>query len=195
MKNFVLGSHNSFSYLKTKNLLLRPFSFMARCQNVDIIKQYRLYNVRCFDLRIRFNKKGNLVVAHGAAVYKINKSEVENYLNIINNWKDCYVRILLEVRNKKQYNKLNKDLFVKQCKEWESKYKNIKFWCGRNLYNWNVEYKFNNNPTCEELYSSVCSPKLIDDWYPKIYAKKNNKKNIQKGTNKDILLIDFVNIR
>ena len=36
-------------------------------------------------------------------------------------------------------------------------------------------------------------PRIIDDWYPRIYAKLNNKRNIKLGTDKDILLIDFVN--
>ena len=49
-------------------------------------------------------------------------------------------------------------------------------------------------PTCSESYSSVCPPKIIDDWWPWLFAYLNNKKIKEKGTNKDILLIDFVNI-
>lgn len=36
MSKIKLGSHNSMSYLKPKNLLMWPFKFMAKCQKVDI---------------------------------------------------------------------------------------------------------------------------------------------------------------
>ena len=39
----------------------------------------------------------------------------------------------------------------------------------------------------------MCDPRLIDDWYPRLFAKVNNKEIVKKGTDKDILLIDFVN--
>lgn len=85
--------------------------------------------------------------------------------------------------------------FSNFCKEIEEKFPNIKFWCGRSLYGWIEEYVFQNNPSCEEKYSSVCKPNLIDDWWPWLFAKRNNKKILKQGTDKDILLIDFVNIR
>lgn len=167
---------------------------MAKCQDVNIIKQYDKYNVKCFDLRIRFDKNYNLIVAHNLAEYKITLKELEYYFRLFNYWEDCYVRVLLETRNKKQYYSNNNiELFKKHCEEWENKYPNIKFWCGRNLYNWKIDYKFKYSPSCEEKYSSVCKPKLIDDWYPRIFAKKNNKKIKKEGTTKDILLIDFIN--
>jgi hypothetical protein len=52
-----------------------------------------------------------------------------------------------------------------------------------------------SEPTCEENYSSVMPPKWLDDWFPWLYAKLNNRKILSKGTDKDILLIDFVNIK
>lgn len=189
----IIGSHNSWSYLAPKLWYLKPFSFMARCQNVDIKTQYEQYGVRCFDLRIRFNKEGDLQIAHGYFVFDIDLPQLYKDLNYLNSKGDCYVRILYEVRNKKQY--VHKELFKTYCRLFEGIYSNIKFWCGRNLYNWEVDYEFKENPSCLELYSSVCAPKLIDDWYPKIYALKNNKKNIEKGTDRKILLIDFVNIK
>jgi hypothetical protein len=83
-------------------------------------------------------------------------------------------------------------MFKEFCKYIEETYTEIKFWCGKNLVDWTTEYEFSNNPSCEEKYSSVCPPKIIDDWIPVVYAKLNNKKILEKGTDKDILLIDFV---
>ena len=35
----------------------------------------------------------------------------------------------------------------------------------------------------------------LDDLYPKAYAKKNNRINLLNGTEKEYLMIDFVEIR
>ena len=40
---------------------MKPFRFMARCQDVDIKTQYEKYNVRYFDLRINFDTGGFVV--------------------------------------------------------------------------------------------------------------------------------------
>lgn len=190
----ILQSHNSWSFLKAKKWWLRPFEFMARCQRKDLTEQYYQYNVRSFDLRIKFNKKGDLIVAHGFMQYDITFNELMVDLLFINSL-NCSVRILHEVRNKKNYTEENVKKFQDLCKGLEEKFPNIKFFCGRNLYNWEVDYDFKYKPTEDEKYSSVCSPKLIDDWFPWIYAKLHNKENLEKGTDKDILSIDFVDIR
>ena len=191
----ILGSHNSWSYLPVKQWWLRPFSFMSRCQQVDIRTQHEKYGVRCFDLRLYCNNGKSIAIAHGLAIYKYGESQIMDDIDWLNDKGDCYVRILHEVRNKKQYNEQNIRRFCSFCQQIEDKYKNTKFWCGRNLYNWEFDYHFKHSPSCEEKYASVCSPKLIDDWYPWLFARTNNKTILSKGTESDILLIDFVNIQ
>lgn len=189
----VIGSHNSWSYLKPKQWWLRPFAFVARCQNIDIRTQYFFYKVQCFDLRICFDKHKNLQLCHGNMKYKYSEEQLYKDLNFLNNrCNQCYIRVLYDVRSKKQYK--DSDLFKERCKELEQKFPNLIFWCGRNLYNWNVDYEFKYKPTCIEKYSSVCPPKYLDDWFPWIYAKLNNKKIRKKEFDSEILLIDFVNI-
>jgi hypothetical protein len=197
-KSYILGSHNSWSFLPLKHWWMRPFAFMARCQSKSIVQQYHQYGVRCFDLRIRMNRRelNHPIICHGYAEYDISRAEIMEYLSMINGFGDCYVRVIQEVRTKKQYDETVWDMdFSNFCKEIEKKFPNIKFWCGRSLYGWVEEYVFQNNPSCEEKYSSVCKPDLIDDWWPWLFAKRNNKKILKQGTDKDILLIDFVNIR
>lgn len=189
----VIGSHNSWSYLPADNWLLRPFEFIARCQNVDIKTQYEEYGVRCFDLRVLFDNHGVVSIAHGFMKFKIDYQQLGDHLKFINDKGDCYVRLIHEVRRKSQYTEDAKKYFCTFCQYVESKYTNIKWWCGRNLYNWEFDYDFGPEPSCHEDYSSVSKPKLIDDWWPWLYAKFNNKKIIEKGTDKEILLIDFVN--
>lgn len=189
----ILGSHNSWSFLKPKKWFMRPFAFTARCQEKTIKEQYDL-GVRCFDLRFRV-KNGKLVFAHGFMVYDMKLYELIDTLAWLNRKGDCYVRVLHEARNKKQYTNESKAMFAHYCDYFELWYPNIIFWNGRNLYNYEEDYKFKAKPQCTELYSSVCKPYLIDDLYPKWYAKRNNKKNIKENQNCEILLIDFVNIQ
>jgi hypothetical protein len=190
----ILGSHNSWTYLKPKKWWMKLMSFTVRCQNRHIYDQYYKYGVRCFDLRVRFNSDGKAIISHGIIEYDFDEESLMNDLRWLNYKGDVAVRILHEARRKSQYNELTRDMFVWFCDALEEEFPNIKFWCGRNLYNWNVDYVFDYNPSCEEKYASVCPPKFIDDWFPKLYAWIMNKRNKKKGTDKDILLIDFVNI-
>ena len=99
----ILGSHNSWSYLPLTKWWMKPFAFMAKCQDYNIKQQYELCGVRCFDLRIKFNKDGNLVIAHGNAIYKYTRLDLEKDLYYLSNKGDCYVRVLHEIRNKKEH--------------------------------------------------------------------------------------------
>ena len=187
----ILGSHNSWSYLPIKQWWLKPFSFIGRCQNLSIEKQYNK-GVRCFDLRVRFNKS-KIKVCHGYFQYDTDRDELYYDLEWLNSKKDVLVRVIHEVRNKKQYTNYSFISFNNFCNYISVKYQNIRFWCGRNVYNWNIDYKFTFEPSCEEKYSSVCKPKIIDDWWPWLFAKLNNKRILEEKTDKDILLIDFIN--
>lgn len=190
----ILGSHNSWSYLTPKNWWANLIKFTAKCQKYDIRTQYEKYGVRCFDFRLKF-VDGEPVIAHGPVIYKYTLEQLIDDLNYLDEKGDVWLRILHEVRTKKDYTEDNIQAFKAFCADIERMYPNLKCWCGRNLYNWGVDYEFKYNPSCEELYSSVCPPKYLDDWIPIIYAKLHNKKNLKKGTDKDIMLIDFVNIQ
>lgn len=189
----ILQSHNSWSYLRPKKWWLRPFGFMAKCQSVSIYHQYYDYNVRSFDLRVRFDKNGQLVIAHGYFQFDIDSNQLMKHLSFID-YNECIVRILHEVRNKKQYTVSNVLRFKEFCAMLEKTFPHIRFYGGRNLYNYELDYNFDYEPSEEGVYSSVQDPKIIDDWFPWIFAKINNKKTFKKGTDKDILAIDFVNI-
>lgn len=190
----ILGSHNSWTYLKPKKWWMKLIGFTAKCQKYGIKTQYEKYGVRCFDLRVKM-EDGEVVIAHGPVQYKCLGKDLYETLEYLNNKGDVYLRVLHEVRKKKEYTTERVEWFKSFCSILEEDFKSLKCWCGRNLYNWNVDYQFKYEPSCEEKYSSVCPPKYLDDWIPIIYACLHNKKNIKEGTDKDILLIDFVNIQ
>jgi len=172
---------------------MRPLAFMARCQSVDIKRQYEL-GVRCFDLRVRF-EYGQFLVAHGIIEYDIDREALRKDLEWIDARKDCMVRVLHEVRTKKQYETTSKIFFESFCYVIQSDYRNIRFWNGRNLYNEEKDYDFGWEPSNDGKYASVCPPWLVDDWWPWLYARLHNRRNLEKGTDKEVLLIDFVDIK
>lgn len=190
-----MQSHNSWSYLRPRNLWLKPFAFMAKCQKYDIKTQYKEYGVRCFDLRIRFNDDGKLIIAHGIFEYDYSKKQLYADLKWLNDKGDCFVRVLHEARTKKQYSSISKECFQYQCEFLVNNFPDIKFYYGKNLYDYKVDFVFENAYTEEEKHASVCKPRIIDDIWPWIYSKLNNKSILQNGTNCDMLSIDFVNIR
>lgn len=196
-QNTVLGSHNAWTFLTPKKWWMKLIRFTAKCQAYTIQGQYAIWKSRCFDLRVRFNDKGELVVAHGIIEYDYNKEQLIKDLTYLNEkTTTVYVRVIHEVRNNKQNTTQSIELFKQFCKEIETTFQHIKFFCGMDVMPQPTTlYNFNNNPTCQELYASVTKPYLLDDWFPWIYAITHNKKNIKKGTDKDILLIDFVNIQ
>lgn len=170
---------------------MRIFNFMSKCQDVDIETQYEDYNVRCFDLRVRF-EGSTIFIAHGMTEYDMAEEVLFNILAYLNKKGDCAVRVLLECRTKKPDN-AQLESFTNFCYFVERYFDAIKFWCGRSLYDWTIVYDFKYKPSCEEKYSSVCKPKWVDDWWPRLYAKRKNKEILKEGTDKDYLLIDFVN--
>lgn len=188
----IIGSHNSWSYLPPKKWWMKLIAFTARCQSDNIVEQYTYDGVRCFDLRVRF-KDNKPIVAHGIIEYDISEKDLFESLEYLNLKGDVFVRILHEVRTKKQYTEEAVENFVDFIIKLQCRFTNIRFWCGKNLYNWENDYEFPCKLSCEEKYASVCSPKLIDDWYPRWFAKFNNKRILKERTNKDVLLIDFVN--
>ena len=191
----MLASHNSWSYATPKKWWMKLLKHTARCQAVDIKTQYELYNVKCFDLRVRFNKLAGIQIVHGCIVYNITICDLLNDLNYLNSKKDVRVRVLLDIRKESQYTINQLSNFRTFCKSLQMRFQNIRFWGGQNLYNHKCEYLFMYKPTCDEYYSSVRPPKIIDDWLPILYAKLNNKTILEEGTKKHFLMIDFVNIQ
>lgn len=196
-KSFLLGSHNSWSYLRPRRWWMRLLRFTAQCQKYDIYNQYRA-GVRCFDLRLRF-RCGALTITHGAIEYDYNETLLAEDLLFLNGLSDkVYIRVCFDVRNIADNNTNEAREFAKFCLLLERTYPKIAFYGGDNLLpkeNRFREYFFRSEgPTCDEKYASVCPPRILDDWFPWLYARMHNKKHLREGTDKEVLMLDFVNI-
>lgn len=191
----ILGSHNSWSYLTPKNKFFKLFPYIGRCQSKDIYTQYQKYNVRCFDLRIKFDNNNTPQIVHNNIIYNIDQETLFQQLEYFNEKGDVYIRLLHDVRRAKDYTSKKVTLFCNYCMNVQKMFPNIKFWGGRNLVNGSIDYYFEEEPVCAEIHASVTNPRYLDDWLPWMYAFFNNKwlKEDYKDI-KGILLIDFVNI-
>lgn len=201
-----IGSHNSLSYMPPKRWWMRPFAWMARCQRVDYARQYRDYGVRVFDLRVWFDKYGNFQVRHGRMQYDMTRTDVFNFLSYLNYERNCYVRVILEEDWYAYHNTFSgmaENYFIKFCDEIRETFIHIKFFGGNRKCDWKVLYKFYNDVWLDDRYSSTTSLfksknkwlAKIDDLFPWLYAKLHNKENFEKGTTRDCLFVDFVDIR
>lgn len=185
-----IASHNTMTYLPVKHWWMKPFNFIAKCQDKDIYTQYEL-GIRLFDIRIKWDNKEGWVFAHGSLIYKGSSPlEVFEYLN--SRSEKTLVRLILE------YNKKPKDednifiLFQSYVAGWITHYPNILFFEFRMKYNWKQVY-FNPDkvPTYYQAVSSM-SKAPIDDLCPWVYASLHNEDIINQGTDKDYLFIDFI---
>ena len=156
------------------------------------MEQYN-QGVRCFDLRMRY-KDGLFQIAHGCVVYDYDRLKWMDDMAWFNQKEDCYVRILHEVRTNRQREECSKRLFVAFCECMARCYPHIRFWCGRNLYDWRKDFDFGDDPSCDERYGSVSEKKWLYGWWPWLYARTHNREIREKGTEKDVLLMDFVDM-
>lgn len=207
----LIGSHNTMTYLKPRKWWMWFGKFIAKCQKLTIEEQYDKGAI-WFDIRISFPKTkigyDKPIFSHGSMDYK--GRDVETVLQFLDR-KGAYCRIALEKGGETE-----KELFKNYVVKWMKEYPNVKFtqiakkdewvnlitpnavlpYTSKDAYaSCNGSYpQYNNLPGI--LRAKSWSGLLIDDLYPWFYAKFNNKKNIKKYKDEDILLLmDFVEIQ
>lgn len=187
----ILGSHNTMSYLPPKKWYMYPFRFMAKCQNRPIEDQYAA-GARVFDIRISFDKKGNIEFRHGLSAYKTeNPFEVFEYFNSV--LEPIKIRVMLENTKHSKRQEQQSALFFMLCSYLENTYTNIEFFGGQRKYDGKVIYSFKNPDIPLTQMISSMTWKIWDDWWPWLYAHFMNKKNLEKYKNTDkTVLMDFI---
>jgi len=137
------------------------------------------------------------VICHGIIKYKYSFANILHDLSWLCMKNNVTIRVALELRGipKEDWSRqksIFKDFYAKTLK---STFPQLDFVLGRSLPDWEKLIDISDGDIIEK-YSSVSNPKYIDDWFPYLYAKLNNRKNMYHLQNYNkILLIDFVNIR
>lgn len=192
MNDFILGSHNSWSYGCESKKWMRYFRPIARCQNCNILEQYES-GVRCFDLRLRYDElEKGFVACHGLVTYRNNfMLDLIELHHKAYNGEDIYVRVLLEDGGKVNYNV--DYMFRMKCKYLEKRFSFIKFIGGYPARKrWRLHlYKFKTDePNIDEKHVSVSGK--IWELVPRRWANRHNDEVIKGGTKSEVLMIDFV---
>ena len=203
----MIGSHNSFSYLKPSKWWMRLLTPWHRCQSKNVNAQILFEGVRYLDIRVRFIKK-NPVFVHNNIVYEscfpflqqlemIGRQYAADAKQYCREFKKIPYRLVLDVRKCPKDFATQRTLFdVLVCKLQQPPY-SIYFELdeARIFWDWDspiVKSKYD----IKEIHTSVCSP-----WYKYIlgtkwFARKNNKDTYVLGRNDNntVYLIDYVNI-
>ena len=193
----MIGSHNTFSYLPTKNIFKR----WGRCQEVNYIEQYNL-GARCFDVRVkfdtekkvRFGELERVQIVHNNITYQGGWSELNRFFAFVAD--DCWVRLILDIRKKPKDAEKQQELFVRLI-DYARNTLGIKI--AEAIVYWDWSYEVSPKLKITENHASVTGNVGIFKT-PKMYAEKNNDLILSKNkeivdSENEVLLIDFVNLK
>ena len=196
----IIGLHNTFSGLEPKHWWLKPFNFIAKCQNSNILETYESllkdgFDI-CVDLRVYFPKESSFKVniAHGSMSYKGDQELIYNTLNILSTLcitydKELYVRVILEKGDEFP-------LFDFFCIKLEEDFPNIIFYGGVYKPTWKLIHNFKNKlelNTVQYVGSMAKDARWYEKFIPYLYAKRKNLDNMMNIIDESkIYLFDFL---
>ena len=190
----MLGSHNALSYLSPKGFKSKILNNWAKCQEVDYTKQYDL-GVRYFDVHIKF-ENNKPVIVHNKVTYQGGEDTLKALFSFMNLKKDCYLRLLLDVRSEPKDANNQICLFKRYIANIQQMYPFIKF--ADAIIFWSWTRVLPQQIAVTEKHASVTSTtELLKT--PKNYAKNNNS-NLKKeyvdvvNSANEVLLIDYINL-
>jgi hypothetical protein len=88
----MVATHDSLTAYPLKTWWLKPFNFLCKCQDKDLVEQHHA-GARSFDLRFA-KYRGEWYAAHGAMIYDMTLEEVFRTLARLS--KPLYFRVLCE---------------------------------------------------------------------------------------------------
>lgn len=179
----MIGSHDTFTYLKPINPVFNLFKRWWKCQNKTIDEQYT-FGIRFFDIRIVWHKN-KWYMAHGLCTLDMHFDSITDICDYMYAaCPDAIYRIVLERGNYTiqqlfsaqvpayidcKYPMLWR-MDIKSTKQWNGVYYNNDF-----LLNKKLGYKFANVNTWESPSQELHGHITKDNWY-KINLKKEAKK-------------------
>lgn len=138
------GSHDSLTGYPVRKWWMKPFQLFSRTQSLGLVTQYRM-GVDIFDIRVRIDKRGELVACHGLVEYKANVLFLIYFLEKV---KKPY-RVILE----------NKIGGIK-CKKGDLEYLKKEFLTPEFKYCWYVADKKNWSSTFNNYYEG---PRILGE--------------------------------
>ena len=184
----MLGSHNSFSYLKPEKWWMRIFNPWAKCQSKTLEEQYEA-GVRVFDIRVRW-KDDKFFLVHNLMTYRDDPFTI---IHDLDKFDDIKVRVCLDMRKEPP----TKELEEKILNEFKKSVKKFQLGVIDCIIFWNWKH-LESSPeyTWIDKYGSVAKglwkylPPKVWAWFYNDNVRFNHLKEIKgKGS---IVLMDFV---
>ena len=204
----MLGSHDTFTYLKTSNIIAKASTAFWRCQEKSIQDQYK-FGVRLFDVRVINEDKNEFSwwrIGHGFAKVEQRFVNLKNIcIYFQKEFPGSIIRICLESgcsdeKIVEQFKKEAADVFenykdmiytINIKKPWVDLYVGKRFkkteYYACHLFNWNLEKSI-----LENLKTFDMSAGSIKSW-----AKKHNPDKITKEMKDDpdtLYFLDYVGV-
>lgn len=192
------GTHDSFTYLKPRSFwgwFALPF---YRTQSKTLDEQLN-EGWLCVDMRVTFDREGQVVFAHGIVKLKSDSKLVRESLKRISDQQKknkndlmnkMYVRVILEDT---KVDEQNERMFKTFCDYIVDTYPNLIFFGGNRRCDWKQVYSFKNNPTLAQMCGSMAPDAR---WYEKLipwfYARRKNEDNLDLEYSEDVVIFDFV---
>lgn len=177
----ILGAHNAITYLKPKCLFLRPFKWIAKCQSLSI-EELIHKGVKCFDLRVRFDNKGNPYLCHGLIRYC---GSFYSILHTIAAQQVVYIRLGYEGT----YKDKDFDTFKNLCRTCKENAPLVKFQFCCKYPEWQVIEDNFDKP----LVEAQVVPSWKNFWLGPKYLSKYQDTKIQQYKDQDIIVLaDFI---
>lgn len=191
MEKTILGTHNTMTYLRPARWygwLMVPF---ARCQRKPIERQW-VEGARCFDMRVRFTRRGDAYFAHG--LYECTHG-VDPYDVVVELAKRAHeegtkvmVRLVLEDPKRQTHN----EYYFKGFCAFVGGFPDLVAFQGNRKGDWAQIVEFNCHPDLRQYVGS-----MMDDarWWEKImpwsYALRCNRRN-RRAMEGDVAIFDFL---
>lgn len=189
--NLKLGTHNSLSYHKPMQWWLRPFAWMARCQDLSIREQWKA-GVRYFDIRVKYDSNGVPKSGHGLMTYDVLPWDILGLIEYYASRDNEIAIVRLFHENDKRNPNKHRAEFYEFCQDAMAQFsKHIIFVEGGCRY----DYKRVISDTVFErvCYAEYYKQRFCIPW-PKRWAKKNNHR-LHRGDNvNEYSIYDFVEL-
>ncbi len=191
MDKVKLGTHNSLSYHKPAQWWLRPFAWMARCQDLSIRQQWDA-GVRYFDIRVKYDKGGTPKSGHGLVTYDVLPWDVLGLLEgyAARDGGEVVVRLFHE--NSRRDPRRHAAEFREFCTAAVAQFgKHVTFvegGCRHNYYNVLVDDVPARVCYAEYWRQKLCIP------FPRRWARRNNHRLHRGDSAEEYSIYDFVEL-
>lgn len=188
--NIKTGTHNSLSYYKPMQWWLRPFAWMARCQDLSIREQWNI-GVRYFDIRVKYDRGGVPKSGHGLMTYNVLPWDILGLIDFYasRDKETAVVRLFHENRRRKP--QAHRAEFYEFCEAAIRQFSNITFVEGGCRY----DYKrmISDSVPVRICYAEYFKQRFCIPW-PKRWAKKNNHRLHRGDYVNEYSIYDFVEL-